>query len=60
MITPPVGVIMYVVCALGKISIGQFIREAWPLIVVLTLCLAIVTYVPVLSTWLPDLMMPVR
>jgi C4-dicarboxylate transporter DctM subunit len=59
-ITPPVGTIMYVVCALGKISIGQFIREAWPLIVVLILCLFIVTYIPVLSTWLPDLVMPMR
>ena len=44
----------------SKISIGQFIREAWPLIVVLILCLFIVTYVPVLSTWLPDLVMPMR
>ena len=59
-ITPPVGTIMYVVCALGKISIVQFAREAWPLIVTLVICLLIVTYVPVLSTWLPDLMMPVR
>jgi tripartite ATP-independent transporter DctM subunit len=59
-ITPPVGTIMYVVCALSKISIGQFSREAWPLIVTLILCLGIVTYVPILSTWLPDLVMPVR
>ncbi len=59
-ITPPVGTIMYVVCALGKISIGQFSREAWPLIVTLILCLGIVTYVPILSTWLPDLLMPLR
>jgi C4-dicarboxylate transporter DctM subunit len=51
---------MYVVCALGKISIGQFSREAWPLIVTLILCLGIVTYVPILSTWLPDLLMPLR
>jgi TRAP-type C4-dicarboxylate transport system permease large subunit len=59
-ITPPVGTIMYVVCALSKISIGQFSREAWPLIVTLILCLGIVTYVPILSTWLPDLVMPLR
>jgi TRAP-type C4-dicarboxylate transport system permease large subunit len=59
-ITPPVGTIMYVVCSLGKISIGQFSREAWPLIVTLILCLGIVTYVPILSTWLPDLVMPLR
>ena len=59
-ITPPVGTIMYVVCALGKISIGQFSREAWPFMIALTICLFIVTYVPILSTWLPDLLMPLR
>ena len=59
-ITPPVGTIMYVVCALGKISIGQFTREVWPFVVALVFCLFIVTYIPILSTWLPDLLMPIR
>jgi tripartite ATP-independent transporter DctM subunit len=59
-ITPPVGTIMYVVCALGKISIGEFSREVWPFIVALIACLFVVTYVPILSTWLPDILMPVR
>jgi TRAP-type C4-dicarboxylate transport system permease large subunit len=51
---------MYVVCALGKISIGEFAREVWPFVVVLIFCLFIVTYIPILSTWLPDLLMPIR
>jgi C4-dicarboxylate transporter DctM subunit len=59
-ITPPVGTIMYVVCALGRISIGEFSREAWPFILALIICLFVVTYVPILSTWLPDLLMPLR
>ena len=59
-ITPPVGTIMYVVCALGKISIGEFTREVWPFVVALVFCLFIVTYIPILSTWLPDLLMPIR
>lgn len=59
-ITPPVGTIMYVVCALGKISIGEFSREAWPFMIALTICLILVTYIPILSTWLPDLLMPLR
>ena len=59
-ITPPVGTIMYVVCALGKISIAEFSREVWPFILALVACLFIVTYVPILSTWLPDLLMPLR
>jgi C4-dicarboxylate transporter DctM subunit len=59
-ITPPVGTIMYVVCALGKISIGEFSREVWPFVVALIACLFVVTYVPILSTWLPDLLLPLR
>jgi len=59
-ITPPVGTIMYVVCALGKISIAEFSREAWPFILALIVCLFVVTYAPILSTWLPDLLMPLR
>ena len=59
-ITPPVGTIMYVVCALGRISIAQFSREAWPFMVALTISLFVVTYLPILSTWLPDLVMPLR
>ena len=59
-ITPPVGTIMYVVCALGKISIAEFSREVWPFVLALIACLFIVTYTPILSTWLPDLLMPLR
>jgi len=59
-ITPPVGTIMYVVCALSKISIGQFAREVWPFIVALIIALLVVTYVPGLALWLPNLLMPVK
>jgi tripartite ATP-independent transporter DctM subunit len=59
-VTPPVGTIMYVVCALGKISISEFAREIWPFLVALIVALLLVTYVPFLSLWLPNLLMPVR
>ena len=56
-ITPPVGMIMYVVCGIGKISIAEFAREVWPFIVALVLALALVTFVPSLAMWLPNLLM---
>lgn len=59
-ITPPVGMIMYVVCALGKVSIPAFTHEVWPFLVALTIALALVTYIPALAMWLPDLLLPVR
>jgi TRAP-type C4-dicarboxylate transport system permease large subunit len=59
-ITPPVGMVMYVVCALGKISIMEFSREIWPFFIALVIALGLVTYVPGLAMWLPNLLMPVK
>lgn len=59
-ITPPVGMIMYVVCGIGKISIWEFSREIWPFVIALTLALLLVTYIPGIAMWLPNLVMPAR
>jgi tripartite ATP-independent transporter DctM subunit len=59
-ITPPVGTIMYVVCALGKTTIAEFSREAWPFMVALVIVLFLITYVPGLVLWLPNLVMPAK
>lgn len=43
MLTPPVGVVLFVVCGIANISIGQIIRHLWPFIVfgfgLLVLCM---------------------
>jgi tripartite ATP-independent transporter DctM subunit len=59
-ITPPVGMIMYVVCALGNVSIGEFSREVWPFLIALIVALLLVTYIPPLAMWLPNLLLPVK
>jgi tripartite ATP-independent transporter DctM subunit len=59
-ITPPVGMIMYVVCGIGRISIADFAREVWPFIIALVIALALVTFIPGLAMWLPNLLMPVK
>ncbi len=59
-ITPPVGTIMYVVCGLNKVSIIDFAREVLPFVLALILAMMIVTYVPALSLWLPNWVMPAR
>jgi tripartite ATP-independent transporter DctM subunit len=59
-ITPPVGMVMYVVCGIGKISIGEFAREVWPFIIALIIALGLVTFVPGLAMWLPNLLMPTK
>ena len=35
-------------------------RGPWPFMIALTISLFVVTYLPILSTWLPDLVMPLR
>jgi len=57
-ITPPVGTIMYVVCGLSKVSIIEFAREVFPFVIALIIAMMIVTYVPILSLWLPNLIIP--
>jgi len=59
-ITPPVGMIMYVVCTLGNVSIAEFAREAWPFLIALVIALCFVTYIPALAMWLPNLLLPAR
>jgi tripartite ATP-independent transporter DctM subunit len=59
-ITPPVGMIMYVVCALGKVSIVEFSKEVWPFLIALVIALFLVTYIPSLAMWLPNALLPVR
>jgi len=59
-ITPPVGTIMYVVCGLNKITIAEFSREIWPFVIALIIAMFLVTYMPFLAMWLPNLIMPVK
>jgi TRAP-type C4-dicarboxylate transport system permease large subunit len=58
--TPPVGTMMYVVVALGKISIGQFAREVWPFIIALLIALFLVTCLPWLALRFPNLLRPAK
>ncbi len=55
MITPPVGVCLYIVANIGKISFESVIKAIWPLLAALMLALALTTYVPPMTLWLPCL-----
>ena len=51
---PPVGAILFVGCAVGKVTIEQVMRTIWPFYGVMFVVLMLVTYVPWLSLWLPS------
>ncbi len=56
MVTPPIGLNLFVTAGITKMSIGQVIRAASPWLILLLGFLAIVTYVPAISLWLPQLL----
>ena len=56
MVTPPVGLNLFVTAGITGMSIGQVVRAALPWTLVLLVFLVIVTYVPWLTLWLPKLM----
>jgi C4-dicarboxylate transporter DctM subunit len=57
MITPPVGLNLFVTAGVAKMSMMKVVKASLPLVGVMFLFLIIVTYVPWVSTWLPTLMM---
>ena len=56
MITPPVGLNLYVASGLAKMGLTDVTKAAAPWIFVVTAVLLLVTYVPEISLWLPNLL----
>jgi len=54
--TPPVGPTQFVGCAIAGISIDEVMKTILPFYGALFACLAVVTYVPWFSTWIPTLL----
>jgi C4-dicarboxylate transporter DctM subunit len=52
-LTPPVGVLLFVVMAMTGLKLTALIKELWPLLIAVLLALLFITYVPGLSLWLP-------
>jgi tripartite ATP-independent transporter DctM subunit len=53
--TPPVGVCLFVASSIGGVSLEKIARAGMPFLLVSLLVLALVTYVPAVSLWLPGL-----
>ena len=57
LITPPVGAVLFAVCGMANMSLDRLSRAIWPPFLVSMLALVIVTYIPWLSTFLPQLLL---
>ncbi len=57
MITPPVGLNLYVASGISGLGLTETTKACAPWILVMIAYLLLITYVPIISTWLPNLLM---
>ena len=57
LLTPPVGMTLYVMVSLAEVSVGEFTRECAIFMLALLVVLILITYIPGLVTFLPQLVM---
>ena len=53
--TPPVGTCLFVGCGVGKTSISKVTQPMIPFFIAMVVSLLIITFLPVVSIWLPKL-----
>ena len=58
MITPPVGLNLYVASGIANMGLTDVTKACAPWILVMLAFLMLITYVPIISLWLPNLLMP--
>ena len=56
LITPPVGVNLFTGCGVAGISLTDMVKKIWPFVIAVLVVLVLVTYIPVISMFLPNLM----
>lgn len=56
MCTPPLGVCLFVAAGIAKISLREMLRDLGWLLIPLLIVLALISYIPVLVTGVPDLL----
>ena len=57
LITPPVGAVLFVGAAVGKVTIEATVKALLPFYAALFLVLMLVTYIPAISLWLPSVVL---
>src|SRR5512133_2728069 len=56
LLTPPVGAVLFVGSAVAKLKIETVVRALYPFFGAMLLVLVLVTYIPAISLWLPQMM----
>lgn len=56
--TPPIGTTLFISCNIAKISIEETIRDLIPFFISGIIAVLLITYIPALTLWLPNLLLP--
>ncbi len=57
LVTPPVGSVLFVGCAVGNVRMEDTVKTIWPFYLVMVITLLLVTYIPAISMFVPQLLM---
>jgi TRAP-type C4-dicarboxylate transport system permease large subunit len=55
-LTPPVAVLLFITSAIAEARYMETVKHAWPFLVILTVYLLILTFVPEISTTIPRML----
>lgn len=55
LLTPPVGTVLFIGCAIGRVSISQGTKAMMPFFYAMIVVLLLITYIPQTVLWLPSL-----
>jgi TRAP-type C4-dicarboxylate transport system permease large subunit len=55
LLTPPMGLALYLVADIAKVTMKDVLRQMLPYYVPLAITLLLITYLPWLTTWIPRL-----
>ncbi len=53
LLTPPVGILLFAVSSIAKVSVGAIARELWPMLIAICAVTLMVAYWPAVSLWMP-------
>ncbi|WP_066307382.1 TRAP transporter large permease [Bacillus sp. FJAT-29814] len=56
LVTPPVGVVLYIVSNMTKVKLGELVKASFPLLIGLIVALFIISYMPGISLWIPHML----
>lgn len=55
LLTPPVGMLLYVIIGVSDVKMGEILSQLWPFFIVLVTVLLLITFFPGITLFLPNL-----